>query len=61
MNDGGLPLIVLEVVLGFLVPIAWGVWELVQLRRHKAREAARSGAAGVTGEGTAPRPRVNGP
>ncbi|WP_158219719.1 hypothetical protein [Ideonella sp. A 288] len=35
------PLIALEIVLGFLVPIAWGVWELVQLKRDKRRTEAR--------------------
>ena len=42
-GEGGLQLIVLEIVLGFGVPIAWGVWQLVELRRLKRRdeEAAR--------------------
>lgn len=35
------PLIALEIALGFLVPIAWGVWELVQLKRDRQRAEAR--------------------
>ena len=43
---GGLPLIALEIVLGFGVPVAWGVWELLALRRLKRRdEEARAIAA----------------
>ncbi len=32
------PLIVLEVVLGFAVPIGWAVWELMSLRRDRKRQ-----------------------
>ena len=37
----GLPLIALEIFLGFGVPIAWGVWELIALRRERRRDAQR--------------------
>jgi hypothetical protein len=30
-------LIALEVVLGFAVPLGWGVWELLSLRRDRRR------------------------
>lgn len=36
-----IPLIALEIVLGFGVPLAWGVWQLISLRREKARDAAK--------------------
>jgi hypothetical protein len=42
-----MPLIAVEVVLGF-VPLGWGVWELVSLsreRRRDAEKAARGAAA----------------
>ena len=32
-----MPLIALEVVLGFVVPVGWGVWELMSLRRDRQR------------------------
>jgi hypothetical protein len=32
------PLIALEVVLGFVVPVGWGVWELMSLRRDRRRQ-----------------------
>ena len=35
----GLPLIVLEVFLGFGVPLVWAVWELLALRRDRKRQA----------------------
>ncbi len=35
------PLIALELFLGFGVPLAWGVWQLISLRREKARDQAR--------------------
>ena len=31
----------IEVVLGFAVPIAWGVWQLWDLRRERQRDAAK--------------------
>lgn len=37
----GLPLISLEIFLGFGVPLAWGIWELVSLRREQRRDAER--------------------
>ena len=51
--------IALEILLGFGVPIGWGLWELYALRREKARDraldqakaqanAAAEGAATVT-------------
>lgn len=45
MSDTGVPLIALEIVLGFLVPLAWGVWQLVELRRLKRRDQERAAAA----------------
>ena len=33
-----MPLIALEVVLGFVVPVGWGVWELMSLRRERERD-----------------------
>ena len=36
-----IPLIALEIMLGFGVPLAWGFWQLISLRREKARDAAR--------------------
>lgn len=38
---GSPPLIVLELVLGFAVPLAWGVWQLVSLRRDQREADAR--------------------
>ena len=35
------PLIVLEVVLGFVVPLGWGVWQLVALRRDQRQADAK--------------------
>ncbi len=37
----GPPLIVIELVIGFAVPIGWAVWELVKLRREQARDRER--------------------
>ncbi len=34
-------LIWLEVVLGFAAPLAWGVWQLVSLRRDQRQADAR--------------------
>ncbi len=39
-----MPLIALEVVLGFGVPVGWAVWELIALRREKRRDAERAAA-----------------
>ena len=36
-----LPLIAVEIVLGFGVPRVWGFWELWSLRREKERDRAR--------------------
>jgi hypothetical protein len=38
--SGGFPLIWLELVLGFGVPIAWGVWQLIDLRRWREKDRA---------------------
>ena len=40
----GLPLISLEIFLGFGVPLAWGLWELWGLRRERRRDAQRGSA-----------------
>jgi hypothetical protein len=37
------PLIALEVVLGFAVPVGWGVWELMSLRRDRRRQERTAG------------------
>lgn len=39
-----MPLIVLEVFLGFGVPLAWAVWELFALRRDRKRQAKEAPA-----------------
>ena len=36
-----LPLIAIEIFLGFGVPLVWGFWELWSLRREKERDRAR--------------------
>jgi hypothetical protein len=40
------PLLAIEILLGFGVPLVWGVWQLISLRRDNRRaaeeEAARS-------------------
>lgn len=43
LDDGSL--IWIEVVLGFVIPVGWGLWQLAELRRLKRRddEAARTG------------------
>jgi hypothetical protein len=55
----GLPLIALEIFLGFGVPVAWALWELHGLRRDRiARERAQADAAESTqgaDNGDAPR------
>jgi predicted membrane-bound mannosyltransferase len=38
------PLLAIEIVVGFGVPIAWGVWQLISLRRDN-RKAAEEAAA----------------
>ncbi len=41
-DQRGSPLLIwIEVVLGFAVPIAWGVWQLWDLRRERQRDAAK--------------------
>jgi hypothetical protein len=51
-SGGGLPLIVIEIFLGFGVPLAWGVWQLIELKKlarrdeHVAREAQGEAKAG---------------
>lgn len=51
----GLPLITLEIFLGFGVPLAWGIWELLSLRREKHKDALRRAAA-ATAAAPAPAP-----
>jgi hypothetical protein len=43
--SGGMPLIVLEIFLGFGVPLAWAIWELVALRRYREQDRARPSSA----------------
>jgi len=40
-----LPLIVLEVFLGFGVPLVWAIHELIVLRRHRERDRVIAPAA----------------
>ncbi len=60
-----LPLITLEIVLGFGVPVAWGVWQLIELRRLKRRdqelEARALEEAGFGGAPESDRPSPRGP
>lgn len=36
-----IPLIAIELLIAFGVPLAWGVGQLISLRREKARDAAK--------------------
>lgn len=38
-------LIWIEILIGFGVPIAWGVWQLIDLRRERERDAAKAAAS----------------
>ncbi len=53
--SGGLPLIALEIFLGFGVPLAWAIWELLALRKYRERdrEHARAQRAAAQDAGTA--------
>lgn len=54
-SGGGVSPIWLEIVLGFAVPIAWGLWELWSLRRLRQRdEALKRAAASETAASPAP-------
>jgi len=55
----GLPLISLEIFLGFGVPLAWGLWELWSLRRERRRDAQRREAA-ASGAHAAPERKPDG-
>jgi len=55
----GLPLISLEIFLGFGVPLAWGLWELWGLRRERRRDAQRREAA-ASGAHAAPERKPDG-
>jgi hypothetical protein len=35
----GVPLIAVEIVIGFGAPLAWALWELYSLRRDRQRQA----------------------
>jgi hypothetical protein len=35
------PLIAVEIVIGFVAPLAWAIWELLSLRRDRQRQASR--------------------
>jgi len=30
-----------EVLVGFAIPVAWGVWQLIDLKREKKKDAAK--------------------
>ncbi len=47
-TSGGFPLIAIEIGIGFLVPLAWAVWELVKLRRERKRDEAAAQQAQAT-------------
>ncbi len=32
----------IEIVIGFAVPMAWGVWQLIDLRREARKDAAKA-------------------
>jgi hypothetical protein len=34
-----------EVLVGFVVPVGWGLWQLWDLRREKQRDAAKRAAS----------------
>jgi hypothetical protein len=66
----GLKLITLEIFLGFGVPVAWGVWQLVELRRLKkqdeqreaeARAQAAAGGTAAIADETSPAPGLKPP
>lgn len=46
------PLIAIEIVVGFGVPLAWAVWQLVSVRRELRRD--REKAAREAAQATAP-------
>lgn len=51
------PLIAIEIVVGFGVPLAWAVWQLVSVRRELRRDrekAAREAAHPLAPPGTDP-------
>lgn len=51
------PLIAIEIVVGFGVPLAWAVWQLVSVRRELRRDrekAAREAAKPTVPPGTDP-------
>jgi hypothetical protein len=37
-------LIWIEILVGFGVPLAWGVWQLIDLRREREKDAAIAAA-----------------
>lgn len=39
------PLLAIELLVGFGVPIAWGVWQLISLRRDNRRAAEQQAEA----------------
>jgi hypothetical protein len=32
-----------EVLVGFVLPVGWGVWQLIDLRREKKKDEAKRG------------------
>ncbi len=60
MTSGSL--IWIEVVLGFVVPVGWGVWQLIELRRLRRRdeEDARRQVTARAASGTAAGPAPSG-
>jgi hypothetical protein len=42
-------LIWFEVLVGFALPVAWGVWQLWDLRREKRRDEAKRASADPRG------------
>ena len=52
-----LPLIAIEIFLGFGVPLVWGVWELISLKREKEKDKLKSAAASETAAASEPKAR----
>lgn len=49
------PLIALEIVLGFVAPLGWALWELWSLRRERRRDAEKKRSGARAAEAVAPR------
>ena len=45
-----IPLIAIEVVVGFAVPVAWAIWQLVSVRRELQRDRDKAAEAAEAAE-----------